>query len=157
MRAEVLQAVLLQAGKAAASPFDHQQREQEETLLAPMELGLSEVNLRSDAPRAAVPPGRELPLIISADRIRVQQSNYQSSFPARKPSEHFSKALQLAEVQLPAHRLFFPISLLASSRSPVCFISKTKHCRGHGKEQIAVQAGLSFGNEPPPDSPELCG
>lgn len=108
MRAEVLKAVLPQAGKAAASPFDHQQREQEETLLAPMELGLSEVNLRSDAPRAAVPPGRELPLIISADRIRVQQSNYQSSFPACKPSEHFQR----------------PCSLLKSNYQPTGFSSQ---------------------------------
>lgn len=71
MRAEVLQAALPQAGKAAASPSDHQQREQEEMLPAPVELGLSEVNLRSDAKRVAVPPSGELPLIISADRIGV--------------------------------------------------------------------------------------
>lgn len=91
MRAEVLQAALPQTGKAAASPSDQQQREQEETLLALTELGSSEVNLCSDAPRTAVPLCGELPLIISADRVGVQQSNYQSSFLARKPSEHFQR------------------------------------------------------------------
>jgi len=152
VRAEVLQAALPQAGKAAASPFDHQQREQEETLPAPTEPGLSEVNLRSDAPRTAVPPDGELPLIISADRIGVQQSNYQSSFSARKLSEHFQR----------------PCSFLKSNYQPTGFSSpfpsfhplahqpvsspKPSAAEALGRSRQAFSQGFLLGTSPPPRS-----
>lgn len=111
---------------STASPFDHGQREQEETLPAPTEPGLREVNLRSDARQFL--PAESCHSLSRRLALECSSPTNKALSLLKNPLNIFSKALQLPEVQLPAHCLFFPVSLLASSRSPACFISKAQRC-----------------------------